>query len=281
MRAGSSLDAEPVGDGGRRGQRRLRRRAPRPEPASPSPIALRTIATTSSALVAARRPAVKSSCMRLRASFDSTARWASAAPSGAAMRKTRSAGPSDAPKSTPGFSRANASDGVTTAALFACGIAMPPGRPVSSFCSRAHASANSASASVARPCSTTRAARARMTAALSAPSGGVETDTSSGVMVWDTMTSNGRWCGLAGVVGGSGESADDDFARRQVVRGGRLGAGEGCRGRAVPHGSAQPTGGVVAVDVGQQVARRASCRRPRRCSRRGCAAGRPATRRRR
>ena len=168
--------------------------------ASPSPIALRTIATTSSALVAARRPAVKSSCMRLRASFDSTARWASAAPSGAAMRKTRSAGPSDAPKSTPGFSRANASDGVTTAELFACGIAMPPGRPVSSFCSRAHASANSASGSVARPCSATRAARARITAALSAPSG-VSRDTNSGVMVWDTMTSNGRWCGLAGVGG--------------------------------------------------------------------------------
>ncbi len=98
------------------------------------------------------------------------------------MRKTRSAPPSGAPKSTPGFSRANASEGWVTAELFACGIAMPPGRPVSSFCSRAQASAKSASGSVARPCSATRAASERITAALSAPSG-VSSDTSSGVMV--------------------------------------------------------------------------------------------------
>ena len=251
--------------------------------ASPSPIALRTIATTSSAVVAARRPAVKSSCMRLRASFESTARWASAAPSGAAMRKTRSAGPSGAPKSTPGVSRANASDGVTTAALFACGMAMPPGRPVSSFCSRAHASANSASASVARPCWATRAARERITAALSVPSG-VSRDTNSGVIVWDTMTSNGRWCGGAGWdfyrwVGW--KFSDDDLAIGQVGGGGRLGSGEGCRGCPVLDGSTQPRLGLVTRDVGEQVAGERTVARADRADDADARAAWPATRRRR
>ena len=44
------------------------------------------------------------------------------------------------------------------------------------------------------PAATTRAASDRMTAALSAPRP-TSRLTSSGVMVWDTMTSNGRWCG--------------------------------------------------------------------------------------
>ena len=56
------------------------------------------------------------------------------------------------------------------------------------ICSRAHASANSASASLARPCATTRSASARMTAALSGPRGS-SSETSSGVMMRDMVTS--------------------------------------------------------------------------------------------
>jgi hypothetical protein len=52
--------------------------------------------------------------------------------SGAAIRNARSAGPSGAPKSTAGFSRANAIDALSTYGDRQCGIAMPPhvGEPV-------------------------------------------------------------------------------------------------------------------------------------------------------
>ena len=51
-----------------------------------------------------------------------------------------SAGPSLAPKSTPGESRAKASVGSSTPAVRQWGMAMPPGRPVAEVSSRASAS---------------------------------------------------------------------------------------------------------------------------------------------
>ena len=59
------------------------------------------------------------------------------------MRNARSAGPSLAPKSTGGSSRAKASVGTSTPAVRQCGIAMPPGRPVAEVDSRANASSMS------------------------------------------------------------------------------------------------------------------------------------------
>ncbi len=106
-----------------------------------SAVARSTSATMSSGVRAARRAAVKSSSIRDRASFESSCRCSWSAPSGAAMKKTMSAGPSKAPKETGGRRRAIASVGSVTAAERQCGIAMPPGTPVSVFCSRAHASA--------------------------------------------------------------------------------------------------------------------------------------------
>ena len=59
--------------------------------------------------------------------------------SGAAIRNARSAGPSGAPKSTGGCSRAKPIVGVSTYGERQCGIAMPPGRPVADCPSRAMA----------------------------------------------------------------------------------------------------------------------------------------------
>ena len=61
--------------------------------------------------------------------------------SGAAIRNARSAGPSGAPKSTAGFSRANPIEAVSTYGERQCGIAMPPGSPVADCSSRAIAAA--------------------------------------------------------------------------------------------------------------------------------------------
>lgn len=91
------------------------------------------------------------------------------APSGAAIRKTRSAGPSGAPKSTAGARRAKASDAVETAADRQWGIAMPPGRPVADCDSLAEAASATAAASVARSAAASRPASAVITALLSAP----------------------------------------------------------------------------------------------------------------
>lgn len=87
------------------------------------------------------------------------------APSGAAMKKMRSAGPSLAPKSTLWDRRAMARAGSVTAAERQCGIAMPPGTPVAVFCSRAKASVKSPSTSEARPAAATLPAVTRMTSA--------------------------------------------------------------------------------------------------------------------
>ena len=100
-----------------------------------------TSATTSSADFAARSDATKSGRTRARARLDSSFMCSEPAPSGAAIRNTRSAGPSGAPKSTFGDSRANPIDGVDTAADRQCGMAMPPGNPVADCASRASAAA--------------------------------------------------------------------------------------------------------------------------------------------
>ncbi len=54
-----------------------------------------------------------------------------------------SAGPSFAPKSTFGFSRANTSVGSSTPVVRQWGMAIPPGRPVAEVASRARASSAS------------------------------------------------------------------------------------------------------------------------------------------
>ena len=158
--------------------------------AGASEVASSTSATISAGVAAARRAPTNSGLMSERASFDSSVRCAWSAPSGAAMRKMRSAGPSDAPKSTAGAGLAITRVGSSTAVERQCGMAMPPGIPVSVFCSRAQASAKSASASVARPVATTRSARARMTPARSVPRSTSST-TSSGVMRDDIVSPDG------------------------------------------------------------------------------------------
>ena len=91
---------------------------------------------------------MKAGLTSARASLVSSWRWVVSPPAGAAIRKTRSAGPSLAPKSTFGSSRAKASVGSSTPAVRQCGMAMPPGRPVGEVASRAKASSTSWSASV-------------------------------------------------------------------------------------------------------------------------------------
>lgn len=68
--------------------------------------------------------------VRRLASAERMLRWASSAPSGAAIMKIRSAGPSGAPKSTPRGLRAKARLGWVTWAERACGMPIPPSRPV-------------------------------------------------------------------------------------------------------------------------------------------------------
>ena len=99
-----------------------------------------TIRTTSSSLVAAARAALKSFFIRARASLGSICMWASPPPAGAAMRKTSVAGPSLAPQSIPSV-RPKTRDGSVMASLRACGMPMPPGRPVAIFDSRSATSA--------------------------------------------------------------------------------------------------------------------------------------------
>ena len=89
--------------------------------------------------------------------------------SGAAIRNARSAGPSGAPKSTGGCSRANPMDAVSTCGERQCGIAMPPGNPVADCSSRAIAAAISPSGSVVRPASARLPTSRPITACLSAP----------------------------------------------------------------------------------------------------------------
>ena len=145
-----------------------------------------TSSTISSRDEALRSAAVKSFLIRDRASFESSFRWAWSAPSGAAMKKIRSAGPSFAPKSTLGFRRAMARVGSVTAAERQCGMAMPPGMPVAVFCSRAKASAKRPSTSDARPVAATLLARCRITASGELPRFW-SSSTSSVVMSWVTV----------------------------------------------------------------------------------------------
>src|SRR5690349_23371129 len=79
-------------------------------------------------------------------------------PSGAAIRKMMSAGPSGAPKSTPWLARPNARLGSLTWADRQCGMPIPPSRPVGICDSRLAMSARNPSMSVTRPALTRRSA---------------------------------------------------------------------------------------------------------------------------
>ncbi len=106
-----------------------------------------TSSTTSAGVVALRSDSTKSLRTRARARLDSSFMCSAPPASGAAIRKARSAGPSGAPKSTAGFSRANPIEAVSTYGERQCGIAMPPGSPVADCSSRAIAAAISPSVS--------------------------------------------------------------------------------------------------------------------------------------
>ena len=125
--------------------------------------------TTSSALDASRRDCTNSLRTSARARLDSSFMCSAPPASGAAMRNARSAGPSGAPKSTGGCSRANPIDAVSTCGERQCGIAMPPGSPVADCSSRAIAAEIRPSASLVRPASARLPTRRAMTACLSAP----------------------------------------------------------------------------------------------------------------
>lgn len=118
----------------------------------------RISAATARGSVPARRAAVNSGSISLRARPDRMVRWSSSAPAGAAMRKTRSAGPSAAPKSMPAPLRPKASVGALTCSLRQCGMPMPPSRPVGICASRAATSARKPSRSVTRCAATIRSA---------------------------------------------------------------------------------------------------------------------------
>src|SRR3954469_7181014 len=128
-----------------------------------------TRATISSAVVAARSEATNSGRTSARASAVSSVRWSASPCAGAAMRNTSVAGPSGAPKSTAGESRAKPREAWVTASDRQWGMAIPPGSPVAACASRAMASGYSAAALVARPASAPSAASRRTTESLSGP----------------------------------------------------------------------------------------------------------------
>src|SRR5690242_8345434 len=237
-----------------------------------------TSRTTSSAEDAQRSDATNSGRTRARARAVSRVRWSASPCAGAAMRKARSAGPSGAPKSTFGDSRANAREAAVTAAERQCGIAMPPGRPVAACDSRAIASAARASVPVARPASATRPASRWTTAALSPPRSASRA-TSSVVISGDMADLPGGLGGesLADVAaggrdGGAGSGgAPGDGGRRaggdghavgvDLGRGGHGGAGQRGARRAVGDGGAQPVGRERPGQVGEHVAGQAAVAR--------------------
>ena len=146
--------------------------APAPAPAAGSlgggETTSPTICTISSREEAARSPARKSFLTRARASLVSSFMCSEPVPSAAAMRKTMSAGPSLAPKSTGLLSRAKPSEPTLTADERQCGIAKPPGMPVGESPSRSMAESRRPTAS-ARPVSPTMRARPAMTSSLVSP----------------------------------------------------------------------------------------------------------------
>ena len=141
-----------LGSGGRgrvgRGCRRRRAAAGAGVGFAGSSRARSISSTTSSAVSAERRESVNAGLTSERASLVRSWRWVASPPAGAAIRNARSAGPSLAPKSTGGSSRAKARVGSETPVVRQCGIAMPPGRPVLEVSSRANASAMSCSSVV-------------------------------------------------------------------------------------------------------------------------------------
>ena len=118
---------------------------------------------------ALRSDSTKSLRTRARARLDSSFMCSAPPDSGAAIRNARSAGPSGAPKSTAGFSRAKPMEAVSTYGERQCGIAMPPGSPVADCSSRAIAAAISPSVSCVRPASASRLTSRPMTVCLSPP----------------------------------------------------------------------------------------------------------------
>ena len=133
------------------------------------PRARCTSSTICSAVSASRSASVNAGFTSARASLVRSWRCVASPPAGAAIRNATSAGPSLAPNSTLGSSRANARVGSSTPVVRQWGMAMPPGSPVGDVASRARASSTSWSTLVARPASPTTWASARITSCLSEP----------------------------------------------------------------------------------------------------------------
>lgn len=161
---------------------------------APGSVASVTSSMTRSAVSASRSAATNSGRTSARASELSSFMCSAAPPSGAAMRKTRSAGPSGAPKSTFRDSLAIARPAAVTDAVRACGIAMPPGSPVADLASRSSAARARSAGSVVRPAAPSASLRAVMTAAGSAPAS-TSRLTVCAVMIRSVMTCPSRGMG--------------------------------------------------------------------------------------
>src|SRR3954469_23050190 len=227
-----------------------------------------TRATISSAVVAARSDATNSGRTSARARAVSSVRWSASPCAGAAMRKTSVAGPSGAPKSTAGESRAKPREASVTASERQWGMAIPPGSPVAACASRAMASACSASALVARPASATSAASRRTTASLSGPretSRATRSRVISSGMRTIPLGSTGVPAGgrdrVGSGAGAGGPGGDPNCWTVHLGRGGDGGSGERRAGRSVRDRGAQPLGGRLPGQVGEQVAGEAAVAR--------------------
>src|SRR4051812_22920173 len=226
-----------------------------------------TRSTTSWGESASRSPSVKPFLTRARASWVSTLRWVASPSAGAAMRKARSAGPSLAPKSVGGESRANARVGTSTAAVRQCGIAMPPGRPVADVASRARASRASWAASWVRPASATWAASAWITSALSLPSD-TSSRTSRAVII-SSVPAVSVIVPSVLCVTGSADGTGCWFVERahlhqvgpEVGRCGDRGAGKGGGRAAVGDGEPEPVLGGRVPEIPQHVPEQAGVTR--------------------
>src|SRR3954447_11319326 len=230
--------------------------------AGESPTAPWTRSTTSWAEVAPRRLSVKSRLTSARASLVSSWRCVASPPAGAAIRNARSAGPSLAPNSTFGDSRAKARVGSSTAVVRQWGMAMPPGSPVGAVPSRAIASSASWSGYDARPASATRWARARMTSCFSPPMS--SSSRTRAVVIRSDMSLSNGWI----------EAGDMDEVRAYLLRVGDGRAGKSGGRASVGDGERESLGGVTSGDVPEEVAEEAGVAGPDRADDGGGGRGR-------
>ena len=213
-----------------------------------------TSATTSSGVGALRSDSTKSLRTSARARLDSSFMCSAPPDSGAAIRNARSAGPSGAPKSTGGFSRAKPIEAVSTCGERQCGIAMPPGRPVADCSSRAMAAADAARRRRWRARRRRGVCTSRPITACLSPPASASSRTRSVVMIdgggaghGTTFVVGGGW--LIGAIGEYPHGVEVDLAGRGSADPGQRG-----RGAAVGDRHPQPLRRIGAADLGADVA---------------------------